>query len=127
MFVATEQYQYDNYGRIFQVSIEFPQEPGALPSTTTYNYDNNGNLIPSNPANAVYDNKVNIHRTNDIWMFVDRNYSVNNPVKATTYNTKGLPLTFNQTPPPFEGFLYNLDISKSTIVYHCNNDGYKKD
>lgn len=128
-FAATEQFQYDKYGRISQVVIEFPLVPGISPITTTYNYDNNGNLVPTDPANADYDNRVNIHRTSDVWMFVDRNYSVNNPVKAISYNASGLPLSFNHTSPPFEGFLYNLDISRSTIVYQCTNgkDYDKKD
>jgi len=28
-------------------------------------------------------------------MFIDLNYSVNNPGKATTYNSAGLPLPYN--------------------------------
>lgn len=59
---------------------------------TAYTYDSHGNLETSG---AVYDNKVNVHRTNKMWMFLDKDYSVNNPVDngTYTYNQGNLPLT----------------------------------
>jgi hypothetical protein len=40
-----------------------------------------------------YDNKINPRRTNKIWMFVDKDYSANNPIPGpTAYNELGLPL-----------------------------------
>jgi YD repeat-containing protein len=59
---------------------------------TTYTYDSHGNL---ETGGAVYDKKVNVHRTNKLWMFLDRDYSVNNPVDngTYTYNQGNLPIT----------------------------------
>ena len=59
---------------------------------TAYTYDSHGNLETSG---AVYDNKANVHRTNKMWMFLDKDYSVNNPVDngTYTYNRVNLPLT----------------------------------
>ena len=56
-----------------------------------YNYDAAGNLI----TGAVYDNKLNLYRTNSVWMFLARDYSVNNPFTATQYNDHYLPLRFS--------------------------------
>ena len=59
---------------------------------TAYTYDSHGNL---EAGGAVYDNKINVHRTNKIWMFLDNDYSVNNQVDngTYTYNQGDLPLT----------------------------------
>ena len=37
------------------------------------------------PSNGVYDENLNPHRTNIVWMLIDRNYSVNNPLTAGNY------------------------------------------
>jgi hypothetical protein len=58
-----------------------------------YVYDANGNLVNG----AVYDNKLNINRTNAVWMFITRDYSVNNPFTASQYNQNSLPLRFTAT------------------------------
>jgi len=61
----------------------------------SYSYNADGNL-----AGHDYDDKINYHRTNRVWMFIDRDYSVNNPVIATyEYNDFGLPTRI----VPFEG------------------------
>ena len=65
-----------------------------------FNYDASGNMVGYN----VYDNKINIHRTNKIWMFIDRDYSINNPhspyvaYSPGTYNSFGLPVQINYLP-----------------------------
>lgn len=39
----------------------------------------------------MYDDKVNIHRANEVWMLFDRDYSRNNPFVAEIYNSYRLP------------------------------------
>lgn len=63
-------------------------------SSRSYSYDANGNLEYPPGVSVSYDNKLNIHRTNKIWMFIARDYSVNNPFIATQYTPYGLPVTF---------------------------------
>ena len=65
---------------------------------STYNYDGAGNLIHPASAGVVYDNKMNINRTNDIWQFLSRDYSMNNPFTADAYNAAGFPTVVNTLP-----------------------------
>jgi hypothetical protein len=70
---------------------------------------------------------LNIHRTNTIWMFIDRDYSINNPVDngSDTYNSVGLPIsisTNNTSVPPGFTFIiigYPFGITNASIVYSC--------
>ncbi|MBA4168642.1 MAG: hypothetical protein H0X41_14045, partial [Chitinophagaceae bacterium] len=79
--------------------------------TQIYYYDSTGNLMDTVGflPRAVYDNKVALYRTNKVWQFVNRNYSLNNSVAAVSYTASGLPVEFRptgQTPrvPEFLGF-----------------------
>lgn len=104
---------YIKYDREDRIISDSTTEPG-ISGTTTYAYDSRGNLIDG----AAYDNKVNFHRTNLVWMFLDHNYSQNNPFTATTYNGAGLPLIF--TPDAHGGdqyFLYDNFFIQASIVY----------
>ncbi|HEX9511529.1 MAG TPA: hypothetical protein VF939_13665 [Puia sp.] len=113
-------FKYDSKGRISQ-STEY-----VLGDTIVrlYNYNAQGNL--QNPG-SVYDNKLNIHLTNKIWMFIDRDYSINNPVDNGnyTYNSMGLPITINtNSQSVVAGFQfivigYPFGISKDIIYYSC--------
>ncbi|WP_153799971.1 hypothetical protein [Foetidibacter luteolus] len=89
-FLYVTQYEYDAFGRISKATQSDPW--GG--SVNTYAYDAKGNLIYPNDWDVVYDNNPNIHRTNKVWMFIDRDYSVNNPYPATAFNSKGLPVKF---------------------------------
>lgn len=82
---------YDKYDRIIKDSILYSWTSESF--ITEYSYDENGNR-----TGRTYDNKINIHRTNKIWMFYDRDYSVNNPFVADSYNSKALPTKLNLTP-----------------------------
>ena len=74
---------------------------------TEYAYDNNGNLVR---PGVQYDRKMNPRRTNQVWMFVDKDYSVNNPLPGPTrYNALGLPL--NNTSM--------LNFNAVEVVYNC--------
>jgi len=102
---------YDNLNRIVQDSVV---QNGQF-TITHYYYHADGNLFNG----FTYDDKLNPHRTNKIWMFVDRDYSVNNPVPAATYNSSGLPLTY----PAKNGFdlvfAYFTHYGATSITYDC--------
>jgi hypothetical protein len=85
-------FQYDAQNRISKTTLIVLANTIDDTIVTAYSYDSHGNL---EAGGAVYDNKINVHRTNKIWMFVDNNYSVNNPVDngTYTYNQGDLPLT----------------------------------
>ncbi len=113
----TTQYTYDKQTRLIKVTRTDFGAPGETFETIdTYAYNNNGNL-----DGYTFDNKVNINRTNAIWMFLNRDYSLNNKIKAQTYNEAGLPLTitnewFNFLPVGREGgvvFEYNCKKSSN--------------
>jgi hypothetical protein len=90
------QIQYDNQGRIIHVS---KISSHGVSSVDAYEYDAAGNLVYPFGIAVTYDNKVNVHRTNDIWMFLARDYSMNNPLIADAYNPTTFPTTFNSNAP----------------------------
>ncbi|HEV2354112.1 MAG TPA: hypothetical protein VGR89_07710, partial [Puia sp.] len=73
---------YDDRGR---VNIEINAYGGN--DTIHYEYDAKGNLI-----GGTYDNKLSFRQTNRIWMFLDRDYSLNNRFIADSYYAGLLPL-----------------------------------
>jgi hypothetical protein len=88
--VSYTSYVYDLQDRVVgQTDSIFVSGKFIVANQKTYTYDSKGNLILSG---VVYDNKLNIKRTNAIWMFITKDYSVNNPFKANFYNSWGLPL-----------------------------------
>ena len=107
--------KYDSYNRIAQDSEVFVA-PSPMTKVINYSYDATGNLING----KVYDSKLNPHRTNKVWMFIDRDYSVNNSVTANTYNSSGLPLTYTTS-----GFVFDLTFGywgyfgSAQITYEC--------
>lgn len=112
--IAIVNYEYDNKDRIIHTTQQwysFPDPADAL--HLYYQYDANGNLVL---PGAVYDDKINVHRTNRIWMFIDRDYSVNNTF-AAEYNEHGLPTKVSMDYPSsnLAGF-YN---GKGVITYQC--------
>jgi hypothetical protein len=98
MDTVVNYYSYDSQDRITRVH----QEWGNRSNDLIYNYDSNGNLVRTGytlqgqPIPLVYDNQVNPQRTNEVYMFVARDYSRNNAMPAESYNDKGLPLLFRQ-------------------------------
>lgn len=87
-----ERFEYDSYGRISKMSDEFvvPYYPS---STTTYTYSSNGNLLLpfSSPAYDNYRNPLTLH---PLWQFIQKDYSLNNPIPAVNYNSYRLPIQF---------------------------------
>ena len=83
-------YTLDRYGRIVK-----EQEAGSS-TVTDHKYDNRGNLIRSG---VTYDNRINPYQTSLTWMFIFKDYSINNPslldglpIVIDDYNSFGLPL-----------------------------------
>jgi hypothetical protein len=110
---SVSHYEYDSYNRISKIMLE-PNIAFPIVTEQTYSYDENGNLVKPDVVN---DNKLNIHRTNKIWMFLDRDYSVNNPFSANSYNNNRLPTSIN-TGDATHHFL-DLYFQKATIQYLC--------
>lgn len=111
--------QYDEYGRIIYDSIHTIYPAGIYPVIKRYEYDRYGNLVR---PGYVYDNNVNLHQLHPIWKFMDRDYSINNPVKAVEYNEYRLPVRFDIASgyPFLYTFLYETrPLDKSYIEYDC--------
>ncbi len=109
---------YDRYGRIIKDSVRYIVP--ALPvSVMQYDYDNDGNLLREGFA---YDSYFNPHQLHPVWKFLDRDYSINNPIPAVTYNKYRLPLRFDfpLANPSRYTFLYeSRPLNKSDIEYDC--------
>ena len=109
-------YEYDNQGRMTRA---YGIAPGTSTFSHSYQYDAAGNLVQSG---AIYDDKVSIYRTNDIWMFLMRNYSKNNAVVANEYNAAGYPTFVNNSSTPFG--IMGADLRFSRITYGCRPSNY---
>jgi hypothetical protein len=127
----------DEFGRIIK-SIDFAELNGNLEGTLlsppqTYAYDANGDLVR---AGVTYDNKINLYQTNSVWMLINNDYSVHNPLNQVyspglpltipKYNPIGLPLEIDGQPSvgyPDEGFVVLFVTAladKVTIQYGCD-------
>jgi hypothetical protein len=105
---------YDDFNRV-ALDSEVYVKPFPYINLINHGYDANGNRI----ASYSYDDKLSVHRTNKVWMFIDRNYSLNNMEGATSYNVLGLPLTFPETPKFSYSFANQSYFSSIQIVYDC--------
>ena len=85
-------FEYDAYNRISKNIREILNNSHYV-DTTTYTYDSQGNLIR---PGITYDNKLNVYRTHNVWMFIARDYSINNPFIADAYNNGHLPVKLSQ-------------------------------
>ncbi len=124
--VTTASYDYDPQGRIIKIT-KYPIDADDITIINTYDYNAAGNL-----TGYTYDNKVNIHQVNKVWMFLGRDYSVNNQVSGENlsvsyqYNSIGLPtrITASQGEINFivSGTGDGFSFSDCTIVYDCINN-----
>lgn len=105
-------YTYDREGRIIKDSTLW--HGGYRTYIKHYLYDANGNL-----QGRQYDQSLNFHRTNKIWMFLDRDYSVNNPFVADSYNAHKLPTKLNLDPKTSYFQLLNVYFHNGEITYGC--------
>ena len=106
--------EYDSHNRISRISTISTITP---PSVNTYEYDAWGNLVYPPAFGVTYDNKINFNRTNDIWMFLNRDYSMNNPFTANAYNSANYPTIINS--PRNYSFLNEFEMNHSQIGYGC--------
>ncbi len=127
-FQGLDLISYDHLNRIDQEtgtnnlsSILPPPAPPPPPGPHPSPYDARGNLLRSFNT---YDNKLNPRLTNKIWRFINRDYSVNNPLGATAYNEHGFPLHFSDTTQATFGEIFNLNAESATGVsfqYDCQD------
>ena len=81
------EYEYDSRNRMVRRTT-----PG---NSSTYTYNAQGNLVTNVYGDSLhYDNKVNFNRTDPILQFINRDYSANNPLGASSYNAYSLPLEY---------------------------------
>ena len=114
-------YYYDAKGRIIRIDVK-----GILNDfsdySNEYEYDSTGNRIYARFTESYavnydhFDKGVNIHRTSKVWMFLAREYSINSPFDAESYNAYKLPLKVNHAPSYF--FLIGLE-PPITVTYQC--------
>lgn len=124
-------YTYDKYDRIVKVTSRlFPFPNPSKDDRWEYRYNREGNLVSAKwylgdgldqeYVYDQYDNKAHYYRTNKVWSFLGRNYSLNNPFPAVSYNAYGLPKQFNVSQSESFSFLYQVHLNQSTIEYRCN-------
>jgi YD repeat-containing protein len=109
---AISQITYDAQGRIIKVVTDTQISPSH--TETNYTYNASGNLVK---PGVVYDNKMNMNRTNDIWQFLNRDYSANNPFAASAYNGTNYPTVINS--PSNILWLEEYQLKNSQIGYGC--------
>jgi len=139
-FVSNAVLQYDGNDRVI-ASKDSAWSNGSFINTDYYSYKYNGQgnleytarqyrsmqswgeaLYNDTFRLGTYDSKIHIRRTNKMWMFLDRNYSVNNPFNAVSYNSYKLPTLFDsrqylQGLITLVPFLYG----NVTVQYMCGN------
>ena len=109
------QITYDAQGRV--ITVNTVSSIGS-PSMESYSYDAAGNKVYPPAFGIVYDNKMNLNRTNDIWQFLNRDYSMNNPFMAGAYNGTNYPTVINDAHPS-QSFLNEWKLANSQIGYSC--------
>ncbi len=109
-------FEYDSQGRMKKA---YGTSHGSIIFSETYEYNDAGNLIRHG---VTYDNKKSLYRTNDIWMFLTRDYSMNNAFHADEYNAAGFPTFINNSSNPV-GIL-DAGLNFSRISYSCRDSNY---
>lgn len=119
--IITHVKKYDREGRVIQITI--PIIPIVLPDTIITEYTQNitYDAKGDEEGRQAYDDKINFHRTNKVWMQVDDQYSVHNPLVTGdyyTYNRFGLPSQFGSVGYYGATFLGMVG-SNAVIEYEC--------
>lgn len=111
-------YEYDTKGRIKKMKLHYhPGTSSETQSTQQFDYDHHGNLV----RNGIrYDQNMNIARTNAIWMFLRKDYSINNAFIAETYSSNQLPAVINETNSKDYQFLPTIPLQFSRVEYKCD-------
>lgn len=112
-YIFVRHYSYDAYGRVSQVNSEELQPIAGSLYSIVYNYDASGNLLGWGPYDTDH---INMNRTHKIWMFLNRDYSLNPAPPALTYNANNLPTRFWGN----GNFIFlGLNMEYSEIQYSC--------
>jgi hypothetical protein len=127
--VTVSRYQLDLQGRTVKTDVQYISNGGNTPSSYTTTYDRNGNQVI---AGAMYDDKININRTNSVWQLINQDYSLNNrifpatgnyPASILSYNKWELPGVFTSNPTypnlPFFGSFYD-NLFYMGVSYSCD-------
>jgi len=106
--------EYDAAHRVIKETNRLVET--GLIAVTNYSYDSHGNLLR---PGYTYTDKFAMARTNKAWMFINRNYSVNDVQEWAKYNKYLLPV---QTVPgqSYESFLPAVFIGPSLVTYECD-------
>jgi hypothetical protein len=110
--------KYDREGRVIQIITPIIPPivyPDTIITETIQNitYDSRGDV-----EGFVYDDKINYHQTNKVWMQINDQYSVNNPLGTGKYiyDRYGLPVQFADAlflqATGFGAIEYGCDLSK---------------
>ena len=112
---------YDAQGRVAHV-INQDMRFGFV-TEEFYSYDANGNRVYPPGSGVVYDNKINLNRTNDLWQFLSKDYSMNNPFIANAYNVAGYPTVINSE-MQYDWLRSGYYVNHSIIGYSCHEAYY---
>ena len=112
--------EYDGQGRVIKITTTQVAPTMGSPIVEEFSYNAMGNKVYPPAWGVVYDNKQNLNRTNDIWQFLNRDYSMNNPFQtADTYNATGFPTKIKNGPRPYSFSEQNIQLQNSQISYAC--------
>ena len=113
-------YSFDIYVDIYHLD---DKDRIISDNDTHFQYDRNGNLVRSG---VTYDNKVNLFRTNAVWLLINKDFSLNNPLNGipngppplliTGYNSERLPLGFILAP----GSSFATSLSDRLLFFFTN-------
>lgn len=143
-YMTVTRLKYDGYNRVV-AGDDSVWSFGNFSNTDhyAYKYDSHGNLeytarqyhstqfggTTYNDTFRVkaYDDKISMRRTDQMWMFIDRNYSVNNAFTNASYNYYGLPLLFDSK-EYLQGLVTLIPFidGNVTVQYLCDGKGNNK-
>jgi hypothetical protein len=104
-------YLYDSRDRIIRLTNNYPEGSTYVEE---YQYDANGNRV-----GGTYGHEVSFRRSNRIWMFLDRDYSVNDRAVSTDFNAFHLPRKIDLGSASSDVFLGSY-FNQATISYLCD-------
>ncbi|WEK34706.1 MAG: hypothetical protein P0Y53_19645 [Candidatus Pseudobacter hemicellulosilyticus] len=130
MLTASD-YEYDAKGRIARWThyvLANVNNPDTVSEVYTYNAQGNLTRIQNYEKDRLvfertygpYTNKPSIHSMHKVWMFLNRNYSVNSLYEAAEYTRFNLPTGY-QLPSGTNQYsiLPGFPINRSAITYQC--------
>ena len=114
----TDTYRYQSMGELSYRDILYYYGPGGNLDTVQYGVPHSNGA--STQYYKGYDSLVNIRRTNPLWQFMDRDYSVNNAIVTSAPNKYKLPTKMVGTRA--DQHLYFLDLGATSVMdieYAC--------